>query len=431
LNLLRGECGRFSRGRGARRGETHARDAGVGTRRECLTSARFYSEESNARKLNLAQARGGGRRTQLADFDRLIGRRPELFRLARGFFGPDFDVAFNRRICLVCASVHILTALPPTSRTSGAVIRPVLIQCCKVARGIPAAAAASTVVKRFGFMVQGSYLTSCHMSTVRVQSRAMGNSKPNRRELSRRRKIREYWAAHPERRKAQSETQKQVWTLQRRGAKSKEQKQYWAAHPERVEAQRRDAKRNMRSRQRRKTNSENMKRLKADPEFEALRLAGILEAKADPEQKERRIATLAKTLARRGVRKRAIRNSKKAQSDDGYRARMSARKKNWWAELRAGSGGGANEARERGRPTGIPPFTQKRLRYIAAIRRLGKPLRQTCLLVYPDAPAPRSAESRCYNLESEYREEVHRLKSQLSQAEAEKILSEPIGEPIR
>ena len=73
----------------------------------------------------------------------------------------------------MCASVHILTALPPTSRTAGAVILPVLIQCCSVARGTPAAAAASTVVKRFGFMAQGSYLTSCHMSTVRVQSRAM------------------------------------------------------------------------------------------------------------------------------------------------------------------------------------------------------------------------------------------------------------------
>jgi len=226
-------------------------DAGVGTRRECLTSARFYSEESNARKLNLAQARGGGRRTQLADFDRLIGRRPSSFVWLAAFSVLISTLPSIAGFVLSAprsTSSQLYADEPDVRRRDPSRFDPVL----QGRGGIPAAAAASTVVKRFGFMVQGSYLTSCHMSTVRVQSRAMGNSKPNRRELSRRRKIREYWAAHPERRKAQSETQKQVWTLQRRGAKSKEQKQYWAAHPERVEAQRRDAKRNMRSRQRAK-----------------------------------------------------------------------------------------------------------------------------------------------------------------------------------
>ena len=60
-------------------------------------------------------------------------------------------------------------------------------------------------------------------------SGAMGDSKkPNRRELARRRKIRKFWADHPERCKAQSQTQKQIWTPERCKAKSKEMTQFFS-----------------------------------------------------------------------------------------------------------------------------------------------------------------------------------------------------------
>src|ERR1700680_2153330 len=108
----------------------------------------------------------------------------------------------------------------------------------------------------------------------------MKGSKPaNRREMGRRRKIRKFWADHPERREAQSTTQKRLkadpeW----RKAKSKEMKQFWADHLERREAQSKTMKGIMRAPERRKAQSKNMERLRADPKFEPLRLAGIRRA---------------------------------------------------------------------------------------------------------------------------------------------------------
>jgi retron-type reverse transcriptase len=94
-------------------------------------------------------------------------------------------------------------------------------------------------------------------------------------------------------------------------------------------------KRVMRPQKRRKTQSAIMKKLKADATFEARRLAGIQKAKADPEQKARRIATFAKALAVPSVARRRIKNSRKATKSREYRAAMSAKKKKFWADLRA------------------------------------------------------------------------------------------------
>ena len=247
----------------------------------------------------------------------------------------------------------------------------------------------------------------------------------NRREFARRRKIREYWAAHPERRKAQSETQKQVWTPDRRKTKSAEMKQFFddPDHPERRKAKSKEMTRVMRSRKRRRINSENMKRLKANAEFEARRIAAVAKAKADPEKKARRQATLAETMAAPGVRKRAIRNSKKTTSSDEYRARMSADGKKRWAELLAGSGG-AKKRRERGRQEGRSKETENRLRRIAALEKLGRPLRSNSALVYPDAPA--TAETNTYALASKHREVINSLKEMLTPSEAEALLREPV-----
>jgi hypothetical protein len=64
-------------------------------------------------------------------------------------FGPGFRVPFNCRIRSTWALVQNRVALPPTSRTDRARILLVFIQFWSVARGTPAAAAASTVVKSF------------------------------------------------------------------------------------------------------------------------------------------------------------------------------------------------------------------------------------------------------------------------------------------
>lgn len=182
--------------------------------------------------------------------------------------------------------------------------------------------------------------------------------RPTRGELARRRKIRKFWADHPESREDQRKTQEQIWAdPQRRQAKSEEMKQFFADpdHPERREARRKSTERVMRSRKRRKTNSETLKRLKANTEFEARRLVGIRKAEAAEERKAARRATLAKTLAGRGVRKRAIRNSRKTQSTPEFRARASATGTKLWTELRAGRAALKEIAkaknRGRGRPT--------------------------------------------------------------------------------
>jgi hypothetical protein len=197
----------------------------------------------------------------------------------------------------------------------------------------------------------------------------MRKSKPNRSELARRRKIRKFWADHPERRETQSNTQKQFWAErpERRVAKSREQKQFWADHPERREAQSKTTKRVMRSRKRRNINSENMKRLKAHAEFEARRIAGLRKAEAAPERKASRRATLAKTLAARGVRARAIRNSRKAQSSPQFRARASAQGKQRWAELRGASTAPPAKTPTRGRRRKNPTVDYRK----AAILREG------------------------------------------------------------
>jgi len=181
----------------------------------------------------------------------------------------------------------------------------------------------------------------------------MGHAKPNPRELARRRKIRKFWADHPEKSAAQSERQKEVWAdKERRDAKSKEQKQFWVNHPEKSAAQSKRQKRVMRSSKRREINSATMMRLKAHPEFEARRLAGIAKAEATPERKTLRRGTLAKTLAKPAVRRRRIKNSKKATATHEYRAAMSARKKKLWAGLRAGQAALAKIVQHRrlGRP---------------------------------------------------------------------------------
>ncbi len=185
----------------------------------------------------------------------------------------------------------------------------------------------------------------------------MGNAKPNRRELERRRKIRKFWR-DPENRKAQSSRSKQLWTPESRAAKSQEQKRFWADRPERRKVQSRKMERIMRDPERRETNSENMKRLHADPKFEALRLSGIAKAEDDPELKARRRATLEATLAAPGVRKRAILNSKKAQSDPEYRARASAKGKKLWADLRAARERPPKSAMPRKRGPDPSPFTE-------------------------------------------------------------------------
>jgi hypothetical protein len=189
--------------------------------------------------------------------------------------------------------------------------------------------------------------------------------KPTKGELARRRKIRKLWydPAHPERRKAASETQKRIWDdktpqgKKRREDKSEEMTQFFAdpAHPERREAKRKSTTRVMRSPERRKTNSETMKKLRADPKFEALRLAGKAKEKADPKKKARRVATLAKTMARPGVRKRAIRNSTKTQSLPKNRASQSAKGKERWAKLFAAEAALKEIAKTENRGRGAPP----------------------------------------------------------------------------
>jgi hypothetical protein len=140
----------------------------------------------------------------------------------------------------------------------------------------------------------------------------------------------------------------------------------------------------MRSRKRRKTNSENMKRLKANAEFEARRLAGIAKAKADPEQKASRRTTLAKTLAAPGVRKRAIRNSRKTQSSPEFRAGARARGKKVWSDLRSGAPAPAaknSPGRRRKRKRKPLEQTAEVRRSLAIEQRLGSGPRTTKALV--------------------------------------------------
>jgi hypothetical protein len=62
------------------------------------------------------------------------------------FFGPGLRVPFSSRAFSIRARFQSLTALPFTSLTRGALIFPVPIQYCKVARGIFVIFATCTVV---------------------------------------------------------------------------------------------------------------------------------------------------------------------------------------------------------------------------------------------------------------------------------------------
>ena len=207
--------------------------------------------------------------------------------------------------------------------------------------------------------------------------------KPTRPELARRRKIRKFWAEHPERREAQSRTAKQFWTPERCESKSREMIQFFADpdHPERREAKRKSMKRVMRSRKRRAVNSENMKKLKANPEFEARRRAGFSKAEGHPERKAIRRATFAKTLAVPSVSRRRIKNSKKATSSLEYRAAMSAEKKKFWDELRALIAGlkGTKKSSGNGRPR-----MDERYKAGATLRERGETWREITRKLDPD-----------------------------------------------
>jgi hypothetical protein len=218
---------------------------------------------------------------------------------------------------------------------------------------------------------------------------------PTRTELLRRKKIRKFWADHPERREAQSKVQKQFWAdhPERREAKSKEQEQFWSDHPERRRVQSSRQTQVMRDPNRRKINSTTMKRLKADPAFEARRLAGIRKAEASAERKASRRTTLAKTLAVPAIRRRRITNSKKATADPKYRAAMSALKTKFWANIRtrlADPAATATSKRRRGRPS-----MDERNRRAAELHALGRTWRDIARETEPDFDQdPRGAMER-------------------------------------
>ena len=77
-----------------------------------------------------------------------------------------------------------------------------------------------------------------------------------------------------------------------------------------------------------------------------------------------------------------------------------------------------------GRPKGRTRQTQKRLPYLAAIQRLGRPLEPNAHLVCPDAP--RSAKKNASVLSSRYSTEIRALAESLTEAEAEQILASPL-----
>jgi hypothetical protein len=188
----------------------------------------------------------------------------------------------------------------------------------------------------------------------------------NRTELLRRRKIKEWWT--PERKKAHSEKSIEIWDDEdRKKAKSEEQKTFWADHPDSVNAQSKRQKRVMRDRKRRKVQSKIMKKLKADPEFEALRLAGISKAEATEERKTARRATLSETLSKPAVSKRRKKNSAKAQLDPEYRDARSVEKKKFWADIRAAQD--AHTAAKTRNGPGAPKKTE-RTRRILELRSL-------------------------------------------------------------
>jgi len=123
-----------------------------------------------------------------------------------------------------------------------------------------------------------------------------------------------------------------------------------------------------------------MKRLKADPEFEALRLAVSWRQRPT---RSRRSAGLRLSRRRWPV---AVYGS--ARSEIAKRLSLMTdtvpyerTEEELVAELRAGSGGGANEARERG----VRQGSRRSLRrgsVHSCDQETGETLRQTCLLVY-------------------------------------------------
>lgn len=173
-----------------------------------------------------------------------------------------------------------------------------------------------------------------------------------RSEVIRRRKIRKFWA-DPKNRDAHSKRLAQVMgTPERRRAQSEVMKRRMA-EPKHRKAQSNRMKRVMNSPKRRKVQSEIMLRNKANPEFEARRLAGYKKGEASPERKAQRRDTLRKMLALPANRRRRAKNSKKASTTPQYRAAMSAKRKKWWDDLRArldGPTGTTKTRNRRGRP---------------------------------------------------------------------------------
>lgn len=83
------------------------------------------------------------------------------------------------------------------------------------------------------------------------------------------------------------------------------------------------------------------------------------------------------------------------------------------------------QKRNRGRQEGsTSEDTKGRLNLIAALEKLGRPLRSNSSVIYPDAPA--SAETNTYSLASRNRKAIDSLKEKLTPSEAEALLREAV-----
>jgi uncharacterized protein with PIN domain len=75
-----------------------------------------------------------------------------------------------------------------------------------------------------------------------------------------------------------------------------------------------------------------------------------------------------------------------------------------------------------GRPGGLTTVTKERIRFVAAIKKLGKSLRGNSKKLFPETP--QSAESNAYRFASQHRPSIEDLTAKLTSAEAEKMFRE-------
>lgn len=143
---------------------------------------------------------------------------------------------------------------------------------------------------------------------------SMSKSKPpkDRKELLRRRKIRDSWT--PERRAAQSSRQrKECATPEGYARMSAASKKGW-------------------TRQRKATASARMTKLRSNPDFNRKLIVAIKKAKAEPEERARTIAQLRKMNADPELNARRLTGLRKVKSSPESRKRQSALSKSFWAD---------------------------------------------------------------------------------------------------